>query len=173
MRAKQGQVVAFFVAVLLALPFAAQAAVTWQTNSASYWTNRLCWSTQQVPGPSDDVVFTNTGKGNCIINGDVTINSLNVATGYAAIISFTNGFAAGLTRAHDEVLDEVAVEGRHLVEHGVDDGGGEIVGTDVDERALVGPTDRAAGGGDDDGFGHGFPLMDRPDGLMDWRGGPV
>ena len=68
------------------------------------------------------------------------------------------GLAAGLAAAHDEVLDQVAVERGHLVEHGVDDGGAQVVGAEVDERALGGTADRAAGGGDDDGFGHGIPL---------------
>jgi hypothetical protein len=36
---------------------------------------------------------------------------------------------------------------------------GEVVGSHVDERALEGPTDRGATGGDDDGFGHGFLLV--------------
>ncbi len=75
----------------------ALAAIIWQATSTNYWTNTTSWLGGTVPGPSDDVVFTNTGKGMCIINGDVTINSLNVATGYAATITFAQGYAAGLT----------------------------------------------------------------------------
>ena len=47
------------------------------------------------------------------------------------------------------------VELGHLVQHGLDDQGAQVVGTAVDQRALVGPADRGAAGGDDDGFGHG------------------
>ena len=41
--------------------------------------------------------------------------------------------AGGLGGAEDDVLDEAAIEGRDLVERGADDGGGEIVGTDLGE----------------------------------------
>ena len=43
-----------------------------------------------------------------------------------------------------------------LARSACDDVGAEVVGTTVDERALVGSSDRSAGGGDDDGF-HGSP----------------
>ena len=42
----------------------------------------------------------------------------------------------------------------HPVERGLHDRRREVVGADVDERSLVGPPDRAAGGGDDHGLGH-------------------
>ena len=45
---------------------------------------------------------------------------------------------------------------------------GEVVGTDVLERALEGPAERRAGGRDDDGFGHGGSPGDCIDGP---RGG--
>ena len=64
------------------------------------------------------------------------------------------GLTGGLAAAQDEVLDEVAVERRHLLEDGVDDLRGEVVGTHVDQRTLHGPPDGRAGGGDDDCFRH-------------------
>ena len=39
----------------------------------------------------------------------------------------------------------------HLVQRGPHDGGGEVVGAQVAQRALDGAADRGAGGGDDDG----------------------
>ena len=43
----------------------------------------------------------------------------------------------------------------HLVEGGLDDRGGQVVGADVRERALEGAPDGRAGGGDDHCLGHG------------------
>ena len=63
--------------------------------------------------------------------------------------------ASRLPGPHDEVLDSSWWQLRHLVEEGRDDLGREIVGADRHERALRGPADGAAGGGDDDGFWHG------------------
>ena len=57
----------------------------------------------------------------------------------------------------------VAIELGQLVQDRVHDERGHVVGTLVDERALERPADGRAGGGDDDGFGHG--------GLLESGGG--
>ena len=54
--------------------------------------------------------------------------------------------AAGQAAAEEQVVDLVRVEGGHLVERGPDDLGGEVVRTQVDERAFGGSADRGAGG---------------------------
>ena len=77
------------------------------------------------------------------------------------------GLAAGLAAAQDDVLDRLRVERGHLVEHGLDDEGRQVVGPALGEAALVGPPDGRAGGGDDDGFGHGAP----PRARRIWCGG--
>ena len=46
------------------------------------------------------------------------------------------------------------VELGDLVQRGLDDRGGQVVGAQVLQRALEGAADGGAGGGDDDGFGH-------------------
>jgi hypothetical protein len=65
--------------------------------------------------------------------------------------------AAGQAAAEHQVLDLGDRELGHLFEGLADDLGGEVVGADVDEAALEGTPDGAAGGGDDDGFRHGSP----------------
>ena len=67
------------------------------------------------------------------------------------------GLAAGLTAAEDDVLDLLRVELRGLLEEGLDDEPGQVVGAALGQAALVGTADRRAGGGDDDGFGHASP----------------
>jgi hypothetical protein len=62
--------------------------------------------------------------------------------------------ASGQAAAQVEVFDQGAVELRNLVQRGVDDGGGEVVGTQILQRALDGAADRGAGSGDDDSFRH-------------------
>jgi len=64
------------------------------------------------------------------------------------------GLAGGLCAAHDQVVDLARVQRGHLVQRGAHHLGGEVVGSDVDQRPLHGPADRRAGGGNDDGFGH-------------------
>ena len=46
---------------------------------------------------------------------------------------------------------------------GADDERGEVVGPAVDQRSLVRAADGCAGGGDDDGFGHGWLLEQKRD----------
>ena len=60
----------------------------------------------------------------------------------------------GEAAADDHVDDLLARQLRHLVERGPDRERGEIVRTDVDERALGRAADRRARSGDDDGFAH-------------------
>ena len=62
-----------------------------------------------------------------------------------------------LAAPHDEVLDLVARQLRHLIEQRADDLRRQVIGADRHQRALPGTPDRAPGGSDDDGFGHGFP----------------
>ena len=68
------------------------------------------------------------------------------------------GLAGRLSAADDDVLDGLRVELRELLEDGLDDQGGQVVRTAVDERTLHGPADRGPAGGDDHGFGHGCLL---------------
>ena len=63
--------------------------------------------------------------------------------------------AAGQAAAEVEVVDRVRVEAGHLVQRGLHDQGGQVVGPEVLERPLVGAADGGAGGGDDDCLGHG------------------
>ena len=69
--------------------------------------------------------------------------------------------AAGQAAAEHQVVDVGRVERGHLVQRGADDGGGEVVGPEVLQRPLEGAADGGAGGGDDDGFGHGSSTMRR------------
>ena len=56
--------------------------------------------------------------------------------------------------AEDDVVDVGGVDARAL--HGLADRDlGQAERVDVDERSLAGPADGRAGGGNDDGFGHG------------------
>ena len=71
------------------------------------------------------------------------------------------GLAGGLGVAEHQILDQRRVELGHLGQDGPDDLGGHVVGAEADEGALEGPADRAAGGGDDDGLGHGSSSIGR------------
>src|SRR5207253_3126107 len=71
--------------------------------------------------------------------------------------------ARRLAATPDHVLDLRGVEPGHLGEHRGDDECREVVGATLDERALVRASDRRAGSGDDDGFGHD-PLRIASDG---------
>ncbi len=64
----------------------------------------------------------------------------------------------GQTAPHHHVFDGFRLDLRDLLEQRSDDEAGHVVGPDVDERSLVGPADRGAGGGHDDCFGHGCLL---------------
>src|SRR5664280_2197270 len=70
------------------------------------------------------------------------------------------GLAAGLAVAEDEVLDRVGIELGHLGQHLAHDQCGQVVGPAVDQRTLVGPSDRGPAGGDDYGFGHVMLLVE-------------
>ena len=65
----------------------------------------------------------------------------------------------GQAAAEVVVVDRRRVELGDLGQRGLDDRRGQVVGTEVLERALVGAADGGAGGGDDDGFRHG-PSLD-------------
>ena len=69
--------------------------------------------------------------------------------------------AAGQAAAEHQVVDVGGVERGHLVQRRPDDGGGEVVGTQVLQRPLERAADGRAGGRDDDGFGHGSSTMRR------------
>src|SRR5581483_9122507 len=62
--------------------------------------------------------------------------------------------ARGQAAAAEQVLDLGVVELGHLLEHLADHVRGEVVGPDVDERALAGAADRGTAGGDDHCFRH-------------------
>ena len=64
------------------------------------------------------------------------------------------GLAGRLAATHDQVLDRARRDLRHLGHQRLHDLGRHVVGAEVDERALDGTPDRAAGGGDDHGFCH-------------------
>jgi hypothetical protein len=65
-------------------------------------------------------------------------------------------FPGRLADAQDQVDHLGGVELGHLGQRRPDHLDGEVVGTHVLQRALDGPADRRAGGGDDHGFGHGL-----------------
>src|SRR5579862_627911 len=65
-----------------------------------------------------------------------------------------------LSAAEKQVLDRGRIELRDLREGGADGCDSEVLRAHVCERALVGATDRRAGGGNDDGFSHGTPRSD-------------
>jgi hypothetical protein len=67
--------------------------------------------------------------------------------------------ATGETDAEHQVVDVARVEGRHLGQRCLHDGGGEVVGAHVLQGALEGAADGGAGGADDDCFGHGSSTM--------------
>src|ERR1019366_2870801 len=70
------------------------------------------------------------------------------------------GLATGLAVAEDEVLDRVGIELGHLGQYLAHDQCGQVVGPAVDQRTLVGPSDRGPAGGDDYGFGHVMLLVE-------------
>ena len=69
------------------------------------------------------------------------------------------GLTGRLGAAEDHVLHVGGVDLGHLGQHRLDDEGAQVVGPAVDQGALVGPADRGAAGGDDDGFRHGDSLL--------------
>jgi predicted RNA polymerase sigma factor len=82
--------------------------------------------------------------------------------------------AGGLADAPHDIVDVGRLHLRCLRQQGREDLGAHVVGPQIDQRPLVGAADRAAGGGDDDGFGHGSgsprvsdPVTDR--GLLTHR----
>ena len=85
------------------------------------------------------------------------------------------GLACRLAAPHDQILDVAGRHLRHLGHQRLHDLRRHVVGTEVDERALGGTADRAAGGGDDHGFGHAFEgiaCWPRTTGVSEfvWRG---
>ena len=89
-------------AAVLALGAAGAAqAATWTLGSGTgYWTNSANWSTAAVPGPADDVLFTN-GTATVTLTADVTINSLNITNTFTGTLTFSTGVSAGLYVAND------------------------------------------------------------------------
>ena len=73
--------------------------------------------------------------------------------------------AAGQAAAEHQVVDVARVERGHLVQRGAHDRGGQVVGAQVLERPLERAADGGAGGGDDDGFGHGTSTVRRLGGV--------
>ena len=69
------------------------------------------------------------------------------------------GLAARQPAAEVVVVDRLRVQLGDLGQRGLDDRRGQVVGTELGERALVGAADGGAGGGDDDGFRHA-PSLD-------------
>ena len=65
----------------------------------------------------------------------------------------------GQAAAEVVVVDRRRVQLGDLGQRGLDDRRGQVVGTELGERALVGAADGGAGGGDDDGFRH-VPTLD-------------
>ena len=64
-------------------------------------------------------------------------------------------FACGQTTAAHQVVDRRPLELGHLLQHLVGDVSGQIIGPDVDQRALVGAPNRGATVSDDDRVSHG------------------
>ncbi len=57
----------------------------------------------------------------------------------------------GQSAPHHDVVDRFGIQSGHLVDQRSDAETGQIVGTDIDQRALVGPPDRRPSGVDDHG----------------------
>src|SRR5205814_9779394 len=79
--------------------------------------------------------------------------------------------ATGQAAAADEVFDLAVVQLGHLLEHLVDDVGGQIVGPHVNKRPLASPTDRGAAQRNDDGFSHDWNYYAREDSAISSAGG--
>ena len=79
--------------------------------------------------------------------------------------------ARGQAAAAHQIVDRRSFELRHLLQHLVGDVGGKVIGSDVDERALVSAPNRGATVGDDDRVSHGarFSLRGRNCGFR-WQG---
>jgi hypothetical protein len=66
----------------LAVPFAAQAAVTWESTTGatpgdgSLWTDRLNWTGDTVPTELDDLIFGLGTPGTILFNGNQSANSI-------------------------------------------------------------------------------------------------
>jgi hypothetical protein len=81
--------------------------VSWTNASSGYWTNAANWSGGAVPGSGDDVVFSN-GSATATIDGNVTINSLNMTGTYAGKITFAQGLSANLAINNDLYMGPTA-----------------------------------------------------------------
>jgi len=66
--------------------------------------------------------------------------------------------ARRLSTAEVEVLDQPGIQTGNLGKGRGHHGNRQVIRADVLQRAFEGSADGAAGGGDDDGFGHGSSL---------------
>jgi len=67
---------------------------TWASATNSNWSNAANWNPATIPVISDSVVFNSSGGGNCILDANITVGSINLASGYngtfdASASSFT------------------------------------------------------------------------------------
>ena len=51
----------------------------WNSATTTNWASDTAWNPPGAPGPTADVVFTNTARGFCVITSDVSCASLNTA----------------------------------------------------------------------------------------------
>ena len=77
----------------------------WVASSAGTWNDTSNWSASSggssgasVPGASDDVFFDGNGTGDCTLNINASVASLNAQSGYTGAIDFgTSNFTASGT----------------------------------------------------------------------------
>ncbi len=65
------------------------ATITWVASSASTWNTSSSWSTDAVPTSESDVIFSASSTQNVTLNGDVSVDSVTITSGYTG--TFTQG----------------------------------------------------------------------------------
>ncbi|MEO9484471.1 MAG: hypothetical protein ABJG47_13525 [Ekhidna sp.] len=85
-------ILTFFLTIFfLSGSVSGQVTKTWNASSNSNWNNAASWSPSGVPASSDVVIFDNTSDFNCLIDANVTVDSLSVESTYDGIITQNTG----------------------------------------------------------------------------------
>ncbi len=73
---------------------------TWDGGGATNnWSETANWSGDLVPASGDDVVFDGTSTKDCLVNQNITVNTLNMNAGYSGTVTIGAGFTASFTNA--------------------------------------------------------------------------
>ncbi len=87
-----------FFAVLLFVQVAV--GITWDGGGATNnWSEPANWSGDVVPVASDDVVFDGTSTKDCLVNVNISLNTINLNAGYTGTVSMGSGFTANITNS--------------------------------------------------------------------------